>query len=149
MKQYNGLYIFAATAKDDVLNQLVEKVKGEITRLSGKVLDTDIQGKKTFARPMHKRDCGVYVKIKFESDPSAIKTLTDRYHLMEDVFRVQFTAIDERRQTRLAKQAEVQAAREAARKAAAEKAEAEAAAAAPAAAAVTAPETTTPAEAQA
>jgi len=121
MKKYDGLYIFAGSAKDEALDKQIEKARGEITRLSGTVLSTDVLGKKTFARPMHKRDNGVYVKIRFELDPAQISTLVSRYHLVEDIFRVQLLAVDERRESVLAKQAETQKAREAARAAAAEK----------------------------
>ena len=121
MNKYDGLYIFAGSAKDDVLDKQIDKVRGEITRLSGNVLTTEVLGKKTFARPMHKRDNGVYVKIRFELDPAQVSTLIDRYHLVEDIFRVQILAVDERREAVLVKQAEEQKAREAARAAAAEK----------------------------
>ena len=121
MKKYDGLYIFAGSAKDEALDKQIEKARGEITRLSGTVLSTDVLGKKSFARPMHKRDNGVYVKIRFELDPVQISTLVSRYHLVEDIFRVQLLAVDERRESVLAKQAETQKAREAARAAAAEK----------------------------
>ncbi len=121
MKKYDGLYIFASSAKDDVLEKQIDKARGEITRLSGNVLSTDLLGKKTFARPLHKRDNGVYVKIRFELDPAQIPTLIGRYHLSEDVFRVQILAVDERREAVLANQAQVQKTREAARAAAAEK----------------------------
>jgi len=122
MKKYDGLYIFAGSAKDDVLDKQVDKVCGEITRLDGNVLTTEVLGKRTFARPMQKRDNGVYVKIRFELDPNHITTLLGRYHLAEDVFRVQILAVDERRESVLARQAEERKAREVAR------AEAEAAA---------------------
>lgn len=119
MKTYTGLYIFAASAKDEVLDKQIEKATGEITRLSGNILNTEVLGKKTFARPMHKRDAGVYVRVRFEADPSAIATLTHRYHLMDEVFRVQFNVVDERRESKIAKQTEAQKAREEARAAAA------------------------------
>lgn len=121
MKKYDGLFIFAGSAKDEVLDKQLDKVRGEIARLSGNVLTTDVLGKKTFARPMHKRDNGVYVKIRFELDPAQLSTLVGRYHLAEEVFRVQFLAVDDRREAVLAKQIETQKAREAARAAAAEK----------------------------
>ena len=121
MKKYDGLYIFAGSAKDEALDKQIDKVRGEITRLSGNVLTTEVLGKKTFARPMHKRDNGVYVKIRFELDPAQVRTLIARYHLAEEVFRVQILAVDERRESVLVKQAEVQKTREAARAAAAEK----------------------------
>jgi len=120
MKKYDGLYIFVGTAKDDVLDQQIDKVCGEITRLDGSVLTTEVLGKRTFARPMQKRDNGVYVKIRFELDPSQISALLSRYRLAEDVFRVQILAVDDRRETVLARQAEERKVREAARAAAEE-----------------------------
>ena len=110
MKKYEGLYIFAGSAKDDALDKQIDKVRGEIVRLSGSVLSTDVLGKKTFARPMHKRDNGVYVKIRFELDPAQLPTLIGRYHLSEDVFRVQILAVDERREAARAAAAEKEAA---------------------------------------
>ncbi len=127
MKKYDGLYIFAGLAKDENVDTLVEKVKGEITRLHGTILTADVLGKRTFARPMHKQENGIYVRIRFELDPEQIKALTDRYHLVEEVFRVQILAVDERRETVLAEQETVFKAREAARQAAADQAAAAAA----------------------
>ena len=121
MKKYDGLYIFAGSAKDDVLDKQIDKARNEITRLSGNVLSTVVLGKKTFARPMHKRDNGVYVKIRFELDPLQVTALVGRYHLIEDIFRVQILAVDDRREAILAAQAEEMKAREAARAAAADK----------------------------
>ncbi len=125
MKKYDGLYIFAGSAKDDVLETYIGKMKDEITRLNGVVLDVANMGRKTFARTMNKRDNGVYVKIRFELDPQNVKPLTDRAHLIDELFRFQFLAVDERLEARLAEQADARKLREA--KAAAE---AEAAAAA-------------------
>ena len=63
MKKYDGLYIFAGSARDEVLDKVVESASAEITNLSGRILSTEVLGKKTFARPMKKRDNGVFVKI--------------------------------------------------------------------------------------
>ena len=127
MKKYDGLYIFAGQAKDDVLEGQINKALAEITRLEGNVLSQEVLGKRTFARPMHKRDNGVYVQVRFELDPAKVSELTNRYRLVEEVFRVQFLAVDERREALLAAQ------REAAAKRAAVKAQKEAAEAAEAA----------------
>ena len=120
MKKYDGLYIFVGTAKDDVLDQQIDKVCGEITRLDGNVLTTEVRGRRTFARPLQKRDNGIYVKIRFELDPSQVSVLLGRYRLAEDVFRVQILAVDDRREAVLARQAEERKVREAARAAAEE-----------------------------
>jgi ribosomal protein S6 len=120
MKKYDGMYIFANVAKDDSIDGLVEKASNEITRLNGKVLSTTVLGKKTFARPMQKKDGGVFVRIRFELNPTQVVTLQGRYRLLEEFFRVQLLTVDERREAKIVKQAEEQRVRDAARAALAE-----------------------------
>ena len=120
MKKYDGLFIFAAMAKDEALEAQIEKASAEITRLSGTVLSTESLGKKTFARTMHKRDNGVYVKMRFELAPAQVAALKARYRLQGDVFRVQILVVDERREAIIAKQTEQERIREATREAARE-----------------------------
>ena len=130
MKKYDGFYIFAGQAKDDVLDSYIQKAVAEITRLAGVILSQEVLGKRPFARRMRKRESGVYVMVRFEIDPSKIKELVNRYRLVEEVFRVQILAVDERREQILAGQAEAAEAR-AALKAQREAAEAESAEPAP------------------
>ena len=113
MKKYDGLYIFAGQAKDDVLDAQIQKALAEVTRLGGNVLTQEVLGKRTFAHPMHKRENGVYVLVRFEFEPSKVSELVNRYRLVEEVFRVQILSVDERREAILAKQAEAAAKREA------------------------------------
>ena len=119
-RKYDAIYIFAGGAKDDVLEKLIERMRGEITRLGGSVLGTDVPGRRNFARTMQKRDHGVYVRVRFEIDPAKVATLRDRYHLIEDLFRVQVLAVDERREAVVAEQTAKRRAREAAEAARAE-----------------------------
>ena len=118
MKKYDALYIFVGIAKDDALEANLEKALAEVTRLGGNVLAKDSLGKRTFARPMKKRDNGVYVKVRFEFDPLKIDELIKRYQLVEEVFRVQILAVDDRREAKIAQEraerAEIQAKKDAA-----------------------------------
>ncbi len=111
MKKYDGLYIFAGNAKDDVLENSLAKAVAEIERFGGKIESQDILGKRTFARPMHKRENGVYALVRFEMDPLKVKDLVNRYRLVEEVFRVQILAVDDRREEKLAQQREAAAKR--------------------------------------
>ncbi len=111
MKKYDGLYIFAGNAKDDVLENSLAKAVAEIERFGGKIEAQDILGKRTFARPMHKRENGVYALVRFEMDPLKVKDLVNRYRLVEEVFRVQILAVDDRREEKLAQQREAAAKR--------------------------------------
>lgn len=111
MKKYDALYIFVGVSKDDALEANLEKALGEISRLGGNVVAQDSLGRRTFARPMKKRESGVYVKVRFELDPSKLEELVNRYHLVEEVFRVQFLAVDERREAKIAAERRVRAER--------------------------------------
>ena len=121
MKKYDAMYIFANVAKEDSIDGLVEKASNEITRLNGKVLNTTVLGKKSFARTMQKKESGVYVKIRFEIDPAQVALLQSRYHLLEDFFRVQILTVDARREAAIIKQTEEQKVRDAAKAAAMER----------------------------
>ena len=111
MKKYDALYIFAGTAKEDALDEQLSKALAEITRLGGVVETQTVLGKRTFAHPMHKRESGVYAEVRFQFDPLKVSELVNRYKLVEEVFRVQILAVDERREAKLAAQAEVAAKR--------------------------------------
>ena len=118
MKKYDALYIFVGIAKDDVLEAYLEKALAEVTRLGGNVLEKVQLGKRVFSRPMKKRENGVYVKVRLEIDPSKVDELVKRYKLVEEVFRVQILAVDDRREAKIAQEraerAEIQAKKDAA-----------------------------------
>ena len=119
MKKYDGLYIFAGQAKDDVLESQIQKALAEVTRLGGNVLEKVSLGKRSFSRPMKKRENGVYVKVRFELDPLKVDELVNRYHLVEEVFRVQILAVDDRREAKIAAERQARAEKQAKKEAAA------------------------------
>ena len=118
MKKYDALYIFVGIAKDDALEANLEKALAEVTRIGGNVLEKVQLGKRMFSRPMKKRENGVYVKVRLELDPAKVDELVKRYKLVEEVFRVQILAVDDRREARIAQEraerAEIQAKKDAA-----------------------------------
>lgn len=118
MKTYDALYIFVGIAKDDVLEANLEKALAEVTRLGGNVVAKEALGRRGFARPMKKRENGVYVKVRFELDPAKVDELVNRYHLVEEVFRVQILAVDARREAKIASERQARADRAARKEAA-------------------------------
>ena len=115
MKKYDALYIFAASAKEDALDEQLNKAVAEIVRLDGKIESQTVLGKRQFSHPMRKRESGVYAQVRFELDPLKVAELVNRYKLVEEVFRVQVLAVDDRREAKLAAQREVAAKRAEAR----------------------------------
>ena len=123
MKTYDAIYIFVGITKDDALNASLEKALAEISRVGGTVLSTESLGRRSFARPMSKKESGVYVKVRMELDPASVDELVKRYRLVEDVFRVQILAVDARREAKLAQERQERAERQARKEAAAQAAE--------------------------
>ena len=119
MKKYDALYIFVGISKDDALNANLEKALAEVTRAGGNILTTESLGKRMFSRPMSKKDNGVYVKVRMELDPAKVSELLARYRLVEEVFRVQILAVDERREAKLVEERAARAERQAKKDAAA------------------------------
>ena len=113
MKKYDALYIFVGMLRDDTVEASLDKALAEVTRLGGNVLEKVSLGKRSFSRPIRKRESGVYVKVRFELDPQKVEELVNRYHLVEEVFRVQILAVDDRREVKIAQEraerAEIQA----------------------------------------
>jgi ribosomal protein S6 len=124
MKKYDALYIFVGIAKDDALEANLEKALAEVTRLGGNILEKVSLGKRAFSRPMKKRENGVYVKVRMELDPLKVDELVNRYHLVEEVFRVQILALDDRREAKIAAERAARAERQAKKEAAQASAEA-------------------------
>ena len=102
MKKYDALYIFVGIARNEALEANLEKALAEVTRIGGNVLEKVELGKRVFSRPMGKHDAGVYVKVRLELDPLKVDELLKRYRLVEEVFRVQILAVDDRREAKIA-----------------------------------------------
>ncbi len=96
MNTYEGLFIFADTLKDDELKEVQDRALAEIERQGGKVLGAKKLGRRTFARPMSKKEAGIYVRAVFELEADKVTPLLARYKLSEEVFRIQITRGDEK-----------------------------------------------------
>ncbi len=94
MNTYEGLFIFDDKLKDEELTQAQERALAEIERQGGSVLGAKRLGRRSFARPMAKRDAGIYVRAIFNLDAEKVTPLLARYKLSEDLFRVQITRGD-------------------------------------------------------
>lgn len=89
MKKYEGLFIFTQSMDDKALDEKLEKVRGEMTRLGGTVLDTAKWGRQSFSRHMGNKDSGLYALLAFELDPAKVAVLSERFRLNEEIFRAQ------------------------------------------------------------
>lgn len=92
MKKYEGLFIFHQPGDDQALEEKLEKVRSEITKLDGTIGATTRMGRLSFARPLKKKEYGVYVLVTFTLEAPKLAPLQERYRLNEDILRVQIVA---------------------------------------------------------
>jgi ribosomal protein S6 len=91
LKKYEALFILANTIPDEQLEAKIEKIGSEIARLGGTVKATTRMGRIPFARPLAKKEAGIYVQIVLMMEPAKIKSLPEYYRHNEDVVRLQIT----------------------------------------------------------
>ena len=89
MKTYEGMFIFVQAADDQALDEQLNEVGSEITKLGGTVTNTTRMGRRSFARSLKKKESGVFVLLTFTMDPQKIRALKDRYKLNNNILRVQ------------------------------------------------------------
>lgn len=91
MNTYEGLFIFADTLKEEELKEVTDHALDAIVKQGGSVLGSKKMGRRNFARPIGKRDSGVYVRTVFNLAPEKVSPLLARFKLSDEVFRVQVT----------------------------------------------------------
>ena len=91
MNTYDSMIIFESSMSEEGLQKAIVRIKDEIGKLGGTSGDSKVMGKHTFARPMKKKNDGIYVKMGFDMAPDKIDALKGRFKLNEEVFRVQIT----------------------------------------------------------
>jgi len=89
LKTYEAMFIFPSSLKDDVLEKMLERIRGDIAKLNGTVVNSQVLGTRAFARTMQKRDAGLYVKMTISLDPKEVAAFKAKCRLNEDIFRVQ------------------------------------------------------------
>lgn len=94
MKTYDGTFIFPTSLAEDALAQTMEKVKTEILRNGGKIVEEQVLGRRSFSRPMRKQEAGNYLRLRFDLDPAAMSALAARLKLIEQLFRQQIVAAE-------------------------------------------------------
>jgi ribosomal protein S6 len=93
---YEGMFIFDEALRDEAMDVVLETVRADMERYGAEIETCRVLGRRSFARPIHKRTAGVYVRIVFKLDPSNVSKLLARYKLNDDVIRVQIVVGDEK-----------------------------------------------------
>jgi len=90
VNEYEGMFIFPESLKDEVLEEQLGHVRAEIEKLGGAVDSVTRLGKRSFARPLARRHtAGHYAVINFRLAGDRVRALRERLKLGGEVFRAQ------------------------------------------------------------
>lgn len=96
MKRYEGLFILDIAGKEEGIKEAIDKITAELNNAGAKVEAVQKLDKRQFTRVADKRhSSGFYVNVIFNSEPSVVSRLPQRFVLNEEVFRVLFTSAPE------------------------------------------------------
>ena len=94
MKRYEGLFILNLAGREDGLDEAVEKVKSILTGAGATVHTVQKMEKRPFVRVTDKKvTAGHYVNFIFEASPEVIASMPGHFTLVEEVYRVQLSAV--------------------------------------------------------
>ena len=84
---YETMYILRPDIAEDEVNNHIEKYNKELEKLGGKVLDSQMRGKRRLAYPISKHREGVYVQLSHQGDGQHIFKIEKAMRLSDDVIR--------------------------------------------------------------
>ena len=90
MPSYELVFIFNANLEEDDFSRTIGKINDLITKLDGKVNETNQWGKRKLAYPIKRQTEGNYVLEKVQIKQTALKELEANLKLTENVLRYLF-----------------------------------------------------------
>ncbi|MFH1213055.1 MAG: 30S ribosomal protein S6 [Candidatus Neomarinimicrobiota bacterium] len=97
MRYYETLFIVNPNIEQEKFMQLIQAVKGEITRLNGAILNFEDWGKRRLAYPIKKHRYGSYILIQLESENiSLVKELEGWMRLNQGILAYMTVVLDEK-----------------------------------------------------
>lgn len=96
MRIYEELFIVRPDATDEVVDPIVEQVKGVITNAGGTVDKTEKWGVRKLAYRIAKHSEGQYILLQFTAEASTVKEVERRLRVNDGVIKFITVRIDEK-----------------------------------------------------
>ena len=84
---YETMYILRPDIAEDEVNQHIEKYNKLLESMGGKILDSQMRGKRRLAYPIAKNREGIYVQLSHQGDGQHIAKIEKAMRLSDDVIR--------------------------------------------------------------
>ncbi len=84
---YETMYILRPDIAEEEVNKHIEKYNKLLETMGGKILDSQMRGKRRLAYPISKNREGIYVQLSHQGDGQHIEKIEKAMRLSEDVIR--------------------------------------------------------------
>ncbi len=84
---YETMYILRPDIAEDEVSKHIEKYNALLESMGGKILDSQMRGKRRLAYPIAKNREGIYVQLSHQGDGQHIAKIEKAMRLSEDVIR--------------------------------------------------------------
>ena len=84
---YETMYILRPDIAEDEVNNHIEKYNKLLEKMGGKILDSQMRGKRRLAYTIAKNREGIYVQLSHQGDGQHIEKIEKAMRLSEDVIR--------------------------------------------------------------
>ena len=95
MRFYETLYIVHPALESGRLKDIIMELESHITKDDGKILATDIWGKKKLAYLINKQKYGTYILVQFNADGSKVSSLNQELEHNPNILSYMTTRIEE------------------------------------------------------
>ena len=95
MRFYETLYIVHPALESGRLKDIIMELESHITKDDGKILATDIWGKKKLAYLINKQKYGTYILVQFNVDGSKVSSLNQELEHNSNILSYMTTRIEE------------------------------------------------------
>ena len=84
---YETMYILRPDIAEEEVNEHIEKYNKLLENMGGKIIDSQMRGKRRLAYPISKNKEGIYVQLSHQGDGQHIAKIEKAMRLSEDVIR--------------------------------------------------------------
>jgi len=79
---------------EDKAREVSNSIKDEISKLKGKIINSDFWGKRKFAYEINRDTEGFYEVVQFEVEPQSVSELKNKLNLQDGLVRYLITATE-------------------------------------------------------
>jgi small subunit ribosomal protein S6 len=94
MKKYELMIILKPLLPEEIRNSIQQKIETLVEKGSGKIISTDVWGKRHLAYPIKKHDEGYYIIYTLELKDGYATEFKREIRLTSDVLRLMLSKVD-------------------------------------------------------